>query len=1152
MRGLLRQLVLLVGALLLLSSVLATGPQAQMDKAPLEQVLETISEEYEVLFTYDAKILAGIEVEFEFQREENLERVINRALVGTGLQYKYLGEKYYVIFKENRAGIRKARQIERKIRQLNRLQNSADISLQTTMGSPQERLEKINETTASLRRDVTVRGSVKNQTGDPLIGASIRVLNQRVGASTDENGNFAVTVPNLPVTLRISYIGYKTMDREVTQNQGRLNIRLASDVLTSEEVVQIGYSTKRKKDLTGAFGSISGERLEKRNLANFGEALQGETAGIQVSNGARPGEQAIIRIRGYNSPNGVNRPLILVDGQEVGRINTLDPNDIADITVLKDASAAAIYGFRAANGVILITTKKGVAGTQSFEYHGFYGWQQPTNTIELLNAEEYVSLINEAKKNAYLADPANDGQPIPDNIDYLEYTEEEVNQWRGQEGTDWQAELMRTAPLQNHHFTYRGSSNHGVYSLSVGYRDQDAIYRGSDFTRYSVRVNGENRFGKLKIGQNIAVLYSEQNTGGDFYLSRIFMLPPTAPVFWEDGRPGYDPKFPNIQIKKNPVLMSDLITWENRQTHTYGNIYAEYEFLPGLNARTVFRVDRRIEEKEYFEPRYAFTNESDSIIYEQQAFADQFDFKDLTWDWENYLTYKKSFGKHYLGLLAGTSMRKHQNSFLGAKGFGFPSDFVTAIGLATTNLEIFGGNTTYRILAGFGRLDYTYDDKYILTANVRRDGSSRFAPDNRWGTFPSVGLAWRVSEESFFDAIPFVSELKLRGTWGRLGNSDVVAAIGGDFAYQNTISFGVDYAFGNPNSLAQGAGPVEIRNADLRWEITEQWDAGIDVGLFNDALTLKVDYFFKTTKDVIVGVPIPAIAGSVTEVPQNVGEVVNKGTEFELSFAKSWNSSLSISSGFNISFLTNEITNLNGRSFFTGRDGQSHTFQEGLPMRSIWGYQVLGVFQNEEQLEQFPNDANAQPGDFIYRDLDGDSAITANDRTFLGQSIPTYTLGYNLLISYKGFDLSLLFQGAFGHKILLANANFGGGRGFFDIHENLIKDRLNRWHGEGTTNEDPRLFYLNDPGNNNRNSDYFVEEASYLRMKTIQVGYTMPAGLSDKIGLDQIRVYVGGTNLWTLTQYPGFDPEIAMEASDSFGWEHPMPKTYTVGLMIKF
>ena len=310
------------------------------------------------------------------------------------------------------------------------------------------------------------------------------------------------------------------------------------------------------------------------------------------------------------------------------------------------------------------------------------------------------------------------------------------------------------------------------------------------------------------------------------------------------------------------------------------------------------------------------------------------------------------------------------------------------------------------------------------------------------------------------DALPFISDLKLRGTWGRLGNSDVVAAIGGDYAYQPTVSFGLDYAFGSPQGLVQGAGPVEVRNENLRWEVTEQWDVGVDLGFFDNRLSLKVDQFNKITYDVIIGVRVPAIVGSVTEIPKNVGEVRNWGTELELKYDDSFGKDFSISTGFNIAFLKNEIVNLNGRSYFTGRDGQSHTFQEGLPMRSIWGYQVYGVFQNEEELSQYPHNEGTEPGDFIFKDLDGDSAITAKDRTFLGQSIPKYTLGYNLLLSYKGVDLSLLFQGAFGHKILLANANFGGGRGFFDIHENLVKDRLDRWTGEGSTNEDPRLFYL--------------------------------------------------------------------------------------------
>ena len=783
--------------------------------------------------------------------------------------------------------------------------------------------------------------------------------------------------------------------------------------------------------------------------------------------------------------------------------------------------------------MILITTKKGKYGKESISYNAYLGWQKETNRVEMLNAEEYVMLMNEATDNA--------GLP-------RFYDDQEVAFWQGKEGTDWQNEMLQTGFIQNHHLNFNTSTDRSNYSLSLGYLDQEGIYLNTGFERFNFRLNSEHRFGKrLKIGENVTYNHSIQNTGGDFYISRVFILQPTIPARTDDGWYGAGDPTNGESTLKNPVAMSELIKWENTQTHFYGTVYADYEIMEGLNFRSAFRLDRRITEKDYYEPSYTLG------LISQAAFADVADFKDITWDWDNYLTFQRLINeKHNINATLGTWTRSHYNRFLLGKGFGFPSDLVHTIGSATTNLEIQGAWTEYKMLSYFGRFDYNYDNKYFLSGTLRRDGSSRFAPDSRWGTFPSVGLGWRVSEENFFKPIkPIFSEFKIRGSYGRLGNSAI-----GDYEYHSLVNFGLNYIFGAGQLIAPGGAPVFLANEDIKWETTEQIDLGIDLGFFSDKLLFKADLFLKNTYDILLNVPIPATSGASNAPRQNVGQVRNRGIDFELSYSEQIGK-LDLSTGFNLSIVDNEIIDFDGISFTTGRFGTSHIYQEGYSLRSLYGYKTAGVFQNQEEIDAKPHVDGAEPGDLIFEDLSGpdgvpDEEIDAHDRTVLGPSIPNYLLGYNLNLSYRGFDVSVLMQGAFGHKIMLANANFGGGRSFFDFTENLVADRLNRWTGEGTSNTHPRLYFQGSPNDNNRNSDFFVEDGSYLRLKNLQIGYTFPSKWTKEIKVERLRIYAGGTNLWTQTNFSGFDPEIPMEQSDSFGWNYPMNKSFLIGLNLDF
>jgi TonB-dependent starch-binding outer membrane protein SusC len=985
----------------------------------------------------------------------------------------------------------------------------------------------------AFAQKLTVTGTVQSDgNNQPMIGVVVLEKGTTNGVQTDENGHYAIQV--LPTdTLVFSYLGYVSIVNPVG-NRSTINQIMSENIGLLGQVIVIGYGTAKKGDITGSVSQVGVERLEKRNPRSIEEAFQGEVSGVQISTAGRPGDQAVVRIRGYGTINN-NSPLILVDNVEIGRFFTVDPNDIESVTVLKDAASAAIYGNRAANGVILITTKKGKGGKQTLSYNTWIGKQESTSKIKMLNASQYVNLLNEAVDNAN-ADRAANGQPLLAPV----YSSEEVAEFQGKEGTYWQDELLREGMMSNHYLNLSSSTDKSNFGLSVGLTQQEGIYVGTDFTRYYGKFSGEHKFRKrLKLGHNINLSYTAQNTGGDYYVSRVFTVAPTVPVTFEDGTYGFDSKDPGNADKKNPLAMVDLIDWTNTNNQAYGNVYAIYELFPGLTFTSRFNFDRRIEEKNYFEREYRIGN-----VY-QTGFTDVADFKDRTWNTDNFLSFNRTFqAKHNVSAVLGTYAFHHYNNFLLAKGF-YPvnvTDYVSTLDAVGTNSRVVEGRySEYKILSVFGRVEYNYDNRYYLSATLRRDGTSRFSPENRWGNFPSIGGAWRVQGEKFLRDWKHLSDLKLRASWGQLGNSAI-----GDYDWQSRVSFNQNYVFGNGTS--NGAAPTVLANNKITWETTTQTNFGADLGLFNNRLSFVFDWYRKYTTDMLLSVPQPGTIGGGGSQRQNIGEILNRGTEFELRYNPSIGK-LNLSMGGNISFVHNEIISLGGASFTTGRDGYSHIYKEGYGLRSLWGYQTDGVYQNQAQIDATPHWEGAGPGDLIFKDINEDGVINADDRTYLGSSIPDYTYGFNLSAEWKGLDFSALVQGIHGNKIMYADANFGGpGLGNFLYHENLQAAALDRWHGEGTSFTQPRVYWRADPGNNNENSDFFVKDGSYIRLKNLQVGYTLPAKWLEKVQISRLRVYVGGTNLFTITKYPGFDPEIAAETSDSYGWDYPMSKTMIIGL----
>lgn len=989
----------------------------------------------------------------------------------------------------------------------------------------------------SFAQKITVSGAVTYRaTGEKLIGVTVAEKGAQNGAVTDPDGNFKLSVPPDAILL-VSYTGMRTQEIAVG-SRTQINVELDDNDNTLSQVVVVGYGTAQKRDIAGAVSSVGVDRLGKRNPRSIEDAFQGEVSGVQITNAGRPGDQAIVRIRGYGTINN-NSPLILVDNVEVGRFFTVDPNDIESVTVLKDAASAAIYGNRAANGVILITTKKGKGERQTLSYNNWFGWQQSTSKIKMLNASDYVNLINEAVDNTN-ADRQAAGQTLLPPI----YDTDEVAEWQGKEGTFWQDQLLRTGMMQNHYLNLSTARESSRYGFSLGFTQQEGIYIGTEFKRFYGKFSAEHTFRKkLKLGHNINLAYTRQNTGGDYYVSRVFMMAPTVPVRFEDGSYGFDEKDAGNGDKKNPVAMVDYIDWTNNNNQVYGNIYAEYEFFPGLVFTSRFNFDRRIEEKDYFEREYRLGNVS------QVGFTDVADFKDRTWNTDNFLTFKRLFRNvHSVNATLGTYAFHHFNNYLLAKGF-FPADVTDYVSIldavGPNNRQINGRPTEYKILSFFGRAEYNFDSRYYISATLRRDGTSRFSPERRWGNFPSVGLAWRASGEKFLARFSKLSDLKFRASWGELGNSAI-----GDYDWQSRVSFNQNYVFGN--TTANGAAPTALTNETITWETTTQTNLGVDLGFFDDNLTFKVDWYRKDTRDMLLFVPQPGTIGAAGAQRQNIGKVRNEGWELEGKYNRTIGK-VNMSVGGNIAFVDNVVLDLGGTSFTTGRDGYSHIYKEGYGLRSLWGYKTAGIYQNKAQIDATPHWADAGPGDLIFQDLNADGIINDKDRTYLGNSIPDFTYGFNLSFEWKGLDVSALMQGVYGNKIMYANANFGGpGLGNFLYFENLQASALNRWHGEGTSTTQPRLYWRADPGNNNANSDFFVADGAYLRLKNIQIGYTLPKVWLSRAGIGSLRVYCGGTNLWTKTKYPGFDPEIAMETSDSYGWDYPMAKTVIFGLNLDF
>ena len=1032
-------------------------------------------------------------------------------------------------------------------------------------------------------QDIQIKGVVVSG-GDnlPLPGVNVVVKGTSIGTITDLDGQFSFAVPAKSM-LSITYIGYKPL--EVAADGSKLmNITLQEDTETLDEVVVVGYGVQKKSVVTAAISRVTAEDLNNTTPSRIEDALKGKVSGVQITQSSgQPGADSKVRIRGVGTVNN-SEPLYIVDGMPVdGGINYLNPTDIQSVEILKDAASAAIYGARAANGVILVTTKSGVSGKTNITYDFTYGLQNPWKKRSVLNATEYMTLMNEVAVN-----DGNAPKYLPEQIA------------SAGKGTDWQDETFNyDAPVQSHQVSVNGGSDKIVYFLSLGYFDQEGIVGGnygkSNYNRWSLRTNStynvfetkdRSFLNKMRVGVNISYARSkssgiETNSEYGSILGSALAFDPTVPVYAtnpesvlasyphavkdKDGKV-YTIPAGGFQEIANPVGMLNAPTSSTLNEDKFvASFWGELDLYEGLKFKSSYGADLAFWGNDGYTFPYFLATQGKNIT-QSSVFSNM--HRGFTWQVENTLTYTKTFDdKHNLTVLLGQSAKEYTLRELYGDDYDLletnPDKANINSAIADRDEERVAGGTggfsNQTLASYFGRIDYNFDERYMIQATVRRDGSSNFGPNHKWAVFPSVSLGWNVTNEAFMDSRPdWFSNLKLRASWGKNGNERI-----GQFRYTSLMDGGQNYYFGSGDNakMQYGSSPSKIANPNVKWEESEQLDLGFESRFFNNSLTFGFDYFKKKTNGMLMDQPIPAYVGKGAPIA-NAGDMQNWGLEFESTYKLKIND-FSFNVGANASYLNNKLIKLGNASgeaiyadagasgvgsYVKGRNGEVYPY--------FYGYKTGGILQNQQQADEYNSKygEKAQPGDVIFLDIAGeksntpDGKITDADKTKIGKGMPDWTFGLSLGADWKGFDLNLFFQGTAGNDVF----DFSQ-RG--DIQAmNRPSWMLDRWIGEGTSNKIPRMTAVN-PNRNWRSSDLYIKDGSYVRLKTIQLGYSLPSSLLEKASLQRLRLFVTAENLFTFTSYDGFDPEIAAGDYFNIGVDkgiYPQSRTISVGANLTF
>ena len=978
---------------------------------------------------------------------------------------------------------------------------------------------------------ILISGRVTDADGEPLLGVNVMLKGSTQGTITNDNGIYSINVPNENAILLFSFIGYVSQEIAVNNRQ-IINVIMNDNIAQLDEVVVIGYGTIKRKDLTGAVGSVGDKVLSNNASANLGQALQGRIAGVYIVDDGNPQSNVSLKIRGLGTVNNSD-PLYVIDGVPTSLgLNSLNNEDIATIDVLKDASATAIYGSQGANGVVIITTKRG-KGDGAINVKAGYGIAHAANMPKFLNASQYAALNNQILSEAGLI--TNPDWKNPETLT---------------KDTDWIDAMFRPlckASMQNYTVSYSGGNDKGSYYVSGGHINHNGIIESVGYKRTTFQFNSDYKVKPwVKFGNNIT-FSTDTKTNGSFNLLDVFLSLPTQSIYDDDGN--YDgPSGNNLWHGTIRNQYGTAMIDKNR-TNGYnliGNLFAEFTILNGLKFKSVGGTQLVFVRETNFTPKYAWkpTEIPASSLYKGASY-------DYTYLLDNYLTYDKLFNLHALTIMGGSSLQWNKNDYFNGAIKGFLRDEIHQINNGEEIESLYGSGSEWAIASFMMRANYSYNNRYLLTATVRRDGSSRFGPKHRWGTFPSFSAAWRLSEEDFFNNDNWLSDLKLRAGYGVTGHQNI-----NNYSYFASYDTHVYTFNGNVVSALVAS---RMPNSRVHWEEVHQTNIGIDLGMLKNRILLSIDIYNKDTKDMLVNMSVPVSSGYSDEAPPmiNAGKVNNKGLELALSAIVFNEKDFQWTTDFNITFNKNKIVSLNSDipDYYGSIElaGNTRVNAQGHPIGSFYGYVADGLFQTPEDVNNWAVQIigtssinGTAAGDIRFLDLDNNGIIDANDRTFIGNPSPIAIFALNNTLTYKNLDLSIFFQGIYGNDVFNANRIYLES---MSSAQNQLATTLNRWQGEGSSNSVPRAVHL-DPNSNSRSSTRFIEDGSYLRLKDLTLGFRLPATISKKIAIDNLRIYASCKNVFTLTNYSGFDPEVGIDGFDL--GRYPVTRTFNIGIDFKF
>ncbi|MBD9111042.1 MAG: TonB-dependent receptor [Bacteroides nordii] len=986
----------------------------------------------------------------------------------------------------------------------------------------------------------TVKGIVKGPDGLPVIAANISQKGTNNATITDLYGNFTLNITGQHPVLVISYIGYVTTEVNVS-GRAFIEVVLQEDVEALDEVVVVGYGTMRKKDVTGAVSSVRTEDITKNATSNVMQAIAGKMSGVQVvQNSGTPGGDVSILIRGVGTINDAS-PLYVIDGVPVsGGMWYLNPNDVESIDVLKDASATAIYGSRGANGVVMVTTKQAQEGHTEINFDYSYGIQHTAKTYDMLNASQYAALHNEMRTNAGPEYSLNPAFSDPESLGT---------------GTDWMDAIFRTAPMQKVNLSMLGGNQKISHATSLGYYTQDGIMKNSSYNRLSLQSNISSKIvSNVTVRANVNLSAENRRTQPvGTVIQNAMRILPSIPIQDENGE--YAGPTGNAEWNGNALNPVAIINEQNYRMKGFrmlSNISLEWEIIKGLKFKTTGGAELGYDYNNSYIPKYKWgMNESKNTMQTVSSAYEQL------YLWDNTLNYDKSFGKHRINAMVGTSYQEYKKESVSASGSGRASELTTELDNATKATDVGGNSLRWALMSYMARLHYSYDDRYLVTATFRADGSSKFGKDNRFGYFPSFAAAWNIGNESFMQSVKPISQLKLRVGYGQTGNQNI-----GAYAFADKLSVNGVYNFGSQrgfeSNLVNLIYPYLLSNPSVKWEAVEQYNVGVDIGFLKNRIVANLDFYVKNTRDMLTKKPVPQTSGTSLEQadwpPVNIGKVLNRGFEFTIN-TKNFVGEFKWETNLNMSFNHNEVVSIGGPEILNGVS----LIREGQPINSFYGYKLGGVYQTLDEVFTGPvmeNRAadkashnpykNTSPGDMWFVDVDGNGEINDLDRTVIGNPSPDCIFGFNNTFSYKNFDLSIFFQGALGNQV------WNGVRASHESMNstyNQLASTLERWTGEGTSSSMPRAIYA-DPNNNSRASTRWLENGSYAKLKNLTFGYTLPENWTNRAKVKALRLYVSFDNLCTITNYSGLDPEVGLSGLD-YG-VYPSARTYMFGVSVKF